>query len=86
MLSVIGGSDRTGRWCIGSKLTAVTLMGGTDLDLRHAELDAGGIAVLGSNDQCGSVQPGRPGFPTVRRAWARSGGHRPLRLTPDGSE
>ncbi len=38
-LSLMGGSDKRGRWRLGRRLTSVAIMGGGDLDLRGAELD-----------------------------------------------
>lgn len=37
--AIFGGVDRTGRWRVAPKLLAFTLFGGTDLDLRQAEID-----------------------------------------------
>lgn len=45
VLSVMGGTDRTGRWRVGERVNAVTIMGGTDIDLRNAELDSDDIVI-----------------------------------------
>ncbi len=36
IVAVMGGSNHRGRWRIASRCTVVNLMGGADLDLRHA--------------------------------------------------
>ena len=40
VVSVMGGSDRNGRWRVGRRCTVVNVMGGSDLDLNDAELAA----------------------------------------------
>ncbi len=40
VVSVMGGSDRKGRWRVGRSCTVVNVMGGSDLDLNDAELAA----------------------------------------------
>jgi Domain of unknown function (DUF1707) len=40
VVSVMGGSDRRGRWRVGRRCTVVNVMGGSDLDLNDAELAA----------------------------------------------
>jgi hypothetical protein len=40
VLGVLGGGDRRGRWRVPARLTVVNVMGGADLDLREAVLDA----------------------------------------------
>lgn len=45
ILSVMGGTDRTGRWRVGEQVNAVTIMGGCDIDLRNAELDTDDITI-----------------------------------------
>ena len=37
VVSVMGGSDRKGRWRVGRSVTVLNLMGGSNLDLNHAE-------------------------------------------------
>lgn len=101
LVSVLGGSDRTGRWRVGERLHTISLLGGNDLDLREAEIEGdevtivavavlggsdiyvpdtvevevGGAAVLGGNDQRGSRRPPRPGAPLVRiQAYSLLGG------------
>jgi hypothetical protein len=38
VVSVMGGSDRKGHWRVGSSVTVLNLMGGSNLDLNDAEL------------------------------------------------
>jgi uncharacterized protein DUF1707/cell wall-active antibiotic response 4TMS protein YvqF len=38
LVSILGGHDRTGHWRIAPRLTVINVMGGSDLDLREAEL------------------------------------------------
>lgn len=38
VVSVMGGSDRTGRWRVGREIAVVNVMGGADIDLNDAEL------------------------------------------------
>lgn len=38
VISIMGGSRRTGRWRIEGKTRAIAIMGGCDLDLRAAEI------------------------------------------------
>lgn len=45
ILSVMGGTDRTGRWRVGATVNVVTIMGGCDIDLRNAELDHDDISI-----------------------------------------
>lgn len=40
VLSLMGGTDRTGRWRVDERVHTITIMGGCDLDLRNAELDS----------------------------------------------
>jgi hypothetical protein len=40
VLGILGGGDRTGRWRVPARMTVVNVMGGADLDLREAVLDA----------------------------------------------
>jgi hypothetical protein len=40
LVAVLGGLDRKGRWRLGSDTVAVTFLGGVDLDLRDAEIEA----------------------------------------------
>ncbi|HZY26925.1 MAG TPA: DUF1707 domain-containing protein [Jiangellaceae bacterium] len=46
VLSVMGGAEKTGRWRVGERLTTVTVMGGNDIDLRHAEIDADDVTIV----------------------------------------
>jgi hypothetical protein len=93
VLSLMGGSAKRGRWRLDRRMTTVTVMGGNDLDLRYAEIDArqditivsvavmggtdiyvpdsvdvemGGFALMGGNDEKGSMRPPRPGAPRIR--------------------
>ena len=101
LISVLGGSDRKGRWRVGGRLTTISVLGGNDLDLREAEIEGdqftivavavmggsdiyvpdavevemGGAAVMGGNDQRGSRRPPRPGAPVIRiQAYSLMGG------------
>jgi hypothetical protein len=40
VVSVMGGSERSGRWRVGPRCTVVNVMGGSELDLNDAELTA----------------------------------------------
>jgi hypothetical protein len=40
LVSVMGGHDKRGHWRVGSRLTNVNVMGGSDIDLNDAELSA----------------------------------------------
>jgi hypothetical protein len=44
-ISVMGGSDKRGRWRVGERLTSVAVMGGGDLDLRDAVLEADEVTI-----------------------------------------
>jgi hypothetical protein len=46
VVSVMGGSDKKGRWRISDRLTSVALCGGNDIDLRHAEFDSDDVAIV----------------------------------------
>jgi hypothetical protein len=55
LVSVMGGGNLRGRWRAGRKLTAVSLMSGGDVDLRHAEMDSPeiritAVAIMGGVD------------------------------------
>lgn len=55
VVSVMGGAEKRGRWRVGERLTTLAIMGGNDLDLRHAEIDADevtivAIAIMGGMD------------------------------------
>lgn len=55
LVSVMGGAEKRGRWRVGERLTTIAVMGGNDIDLRHAEIDADevtivAIAVMGGMD------------------------------------
>jgi len=39
VVSIMGGTERRGRWRLGKETKVVCVMGGAELDLRHAELD-----------------------------------------------
>jgi hypothetical protein len=54
-VSVMSGNDRKGRWRIAARSTVVNVMGGSDLDLRDALIDAPEtvitvISVMGGSD------------------------------------
>jgi hypothetical protein len=40
VLGILGGGDRRGRWRVPARMTVVNVMGGADLDLREAVLEA----------------------------------------------
>jgi hypothetical protein len=44
-VAVMSGADRSGTWTPGLTHRAVSLMGGTNLDLRHAQLDPRGLTL-----------------------------------------
>lgn len=44
-IAVMSGADRSGPWTPGLTHRALSVMGGTDLDLRHAQLDARGLTL-----------------------------------------
>ncbi len=55
VVSIMGGSDRKGRWRIGRTLSVVNVMGGSDLDLNDAEFAAGVVemrvfSLMGGSD------------------------------------
>ncbi len=55
LLSVLGGSSRTGKWACPSRLSVVSLLGGCEVDFREAELKEGVsvisvVGVLGAVD------------------------------------
>ena len=39
LVSIMGGADRRGRWRVPRKLAVLSLMGGSDLDLRQAQIE-----------------------------------------------
>jgi len=55
LLGIMGGGDHKGRWRIASRATVVNVMGGADLDLRDALIDANEtvitvVSVMGGSD------------------------------------
>jgi hypothetical protein len=55
VLGILGGGDRKGRWRVPARMTVVNVMGGADLDLREAVLDAPEVeitvwSVMGGSD------------------------------------
>jgi hypothetical protein len=46
VLSLMSGAEKKGRWRVGERLTAIAVMGGNDLDLRHAEIDADDVTII----------------------------------------
>jgi hypothetical protein len=40
VIGILGGGDRKGRWRVPARMTVVNVMGGADLDLREAVLEA----------------------------------------------
>lgn len=45
VVSLMGGSTVAGRWRLSGKLTSISVMGGSDLDLRNAELDGDEVTI-----------------------------------------
>ena len=45
MVSVMGGTDRRGRFRLGTATNVVTLMGGANIDLRQAELESPEVTI-----------------------------------------
>jgi len=43
--ALMSGTTRRGRWAIGSRHTAIAVMGGVDLDLRDAELESSEVTI-----------------------------------------
>jgi hypothetical protein len=46
VVSVMGGAEKRGRWRVGERLTSLAIMGGNDIDLRHAEIDADEVTII----------------------------------------
>jgi hypothetical protein len=46
VLSLMSGAEKKGRWRVGDRLTAIAVMGGNDIDLRHAEIDAEDVTII----------------------------------------
>jgi hypothetical protein len=46
VVSMMGGVEKKGRWRIGDQLMTVTVMGGNDIDLRHAEIDSDDVTII----------------------------------------
>lgn len=46
VVSVMGGAEKRGRWRVGDWLTSLAIMGGNDIDLRHAEIDADEVTII----------------------------------------
>ena len=44
-VAVMSGSQAKGRWRLSGRTTAVAVMGGCDMDLRHAEIDGPEIVI-----------------------------------------
>jgi hypothetical protein len=89
---MFGGTERRGRWRLGRRFFSFTMFGGTDLDLRQAEIstgvleitaftmwggfdiyvpegvdvDVGGFALFGGNDEHGSEGEVHRDAPLVR--------------------
>jgi hypothetical protein len=45
LVAVMGGSERKGRWRVASRVNAVAVMGGCEVDLRDAEIEAPEIVI-----------------------------------------
>ena len=55
IVGIMGGGDHKGRWRIGSRCTVVNIMGGADLDLREAVIEAAEtvitvVSLMGGSD------------------------------------
>jgi uncharacterized protein DUF1707/cell wall-active antibiotic response 4TMS protein YvqF len=55
VLGILGGGDRRGRWLVPARMTVVNVMGGADLDLREAVLEAPEVeitvwSIMGGSD------------------------------------
>lgn len=55
IVAFMGGTEKRGRWRAAERINAVAVMGGHDIDLRHAELDSDdttivAITVMGGMD------------------------------------
>jgi len=46
VVSLMGGVEKKGRWRIGDQLMTLTVMGGNDIDLRHAEIDSDDVTII----------------------------------------
>ncbi|MFW6091790.1 MAG: DUF1707 SHOCT-like domain-containing protein [Actinomycetota bacterium] len=46
VVALLGGVEKKGRWRIGDRVTTIAVMGGTELDLRHAEIDAQSVSIV----------------------------------------
>jgi hypothetical protein len=46
VVSMMGGVEKKGRWRIGDQLMTLTIMGGNDIDLRHAEIDSDDVTIV----------------------------------------
>jgi hypothetical protein len=42
---MFGGTERRGRWRVGHRFVSFTMFGGTDLDLRQAEIDSAVVTI-----------------------------------------
>ncbi|SDU27912.1 DUF1707 SHOCT-like domain-containing protein [Jiangella alkaliphila] len=46
IVAFMGGTEKRGRWRAAERINAVAVMGGHDIDLRHAELDADDTTII----------------------------------------
>lgn len=46
IVAFMGGTEKRGRWRAAERVNAIAVMGGHDIDLRHAELDSGDTTIL----------------------------------------
>jgi hypothetical protein len=93
VVSVMGGSDRKGHWRVGSSVTVLNVMGGSNLDLNDAELAADVVemrvfSVMGGSEirvpESLDVEVSEFAFMggnDISRSVARPGGGPLLRLT-----
>lgn len=45
VFGILGAGDRRGRWRVGERVTVINVLGGADLDLREAALDAPEVTI-----------------------------------------
>jgi hypothetical protein len=46
VFSLMSGAEKKGRWRVADQLTAIAVMGGNDIDLRHAEIDSDDLTIV----------------------------------------
>jgi hypothetical protein len=83
-LSILGGLRRDGRFATGPSATLVTLIGGLALDLREAEIPAGGLTLTKVSLIGGTSLVVPPGTGVEVRGFNLLGG-RKVEPTPTGA-